>query len=74
MKNLVLSDGSFIPKGTHIAVATRAIQLDRSLYENADTFNPFRFSDLEDGDEGFRHQMASATEDYLPFGFGKHTW
>ena len=75
MKDLVLSDGTFIPKGTHIAVATGAIHYDHSLYVNAGTFNPFRFSNLEGGeDEDFKHQMASATQDYLPFGIGKHTW
>lgn len=73
MKNLVLSDGTFIPKGTRVVVPTRAIHHDHSLYENAYEFNPFRFSNLEDGEgENSRVQFTSVTQDYLPFGFGKH--
>lgn len=75
MKNLVLSDGTFIPKGTRVVVPTRAIHHDHSLYENAYEFNPFRFSNLEDGEgENSRVQFTSVTQDYLPFGFGKHAW
>lgn len=75
MKNLVLSDGTFIPKGTRLVVPTRAIHHDHSVYENADAFNPFRFSNPEDGEgENPRVQLTSVTQDYLPFGTGKHAW
>ncbi|KAI6042744.1 cytochrome P450, partial [Pisolithus marmoratus] len=73
MKDLTLSDGTFIPKGTHLLVPTCVFHRDSSVYEDPDTFNPFRFSQLrDDGDENARYQMVGVTRDYLPFGCGKH--
>ncbi|KAI6042740.1 cytochrome P450 [Pisolithus marmoratus] len=66
MKDLTLSDGTFIPKGTHLFVPT-------AVYEDPGVFDPFRFSQLcDDGNENARHQMVGATQDYLSFGYGKH--
>ncbi|KAI6042748.1 cytochrome P450 [Pisolithus marmoratus] len=73
MKDLTLSDGTFIPKGTHLSVLTSAIHHDSALYEDPDIFDPFRFSRLRnDEDESDRHQMVAVTQDFLPFGYGKH--
>ncbi|KAI6016773.1 cytochrome P450 [Pisolithus microcarpus] len=73
MKDLTLSDGTFVPKGTHLCVPTCVVHRDSAVYDNPDVFNPFRFSQLSD-DEGAsaRRQMVGITQDYFPFGFGKH--
>ncbi|KAI6117490.1 hypothetical protein EV401DRAFT_1969004 [Pisolithus croceorrhizus] len=34
MEDLTLSDGTFIPKGTHMAVPTYVIHRDSAVYEN----------------------------------------
>ncbi|KIK22831.1 hypothetical protein PISMIDRAFT_101818, partial [Pisolithus microcarpus 441] len=75
MKDLTLSDGTFVPKGTHLCIPTYVFHRDGAVYENPGVFNPFRFSQLSD-DEGVsaRHQMVGVTQDYFPFGFGKHAW
>ncbi|KAI6101683.1 cytochrome P450 [Pisolithus croceorrhizus] len=73
MKNLTLSDGTFIPMGTHLSVLTHAIHHDSAVYENPGVFDPFRFSRLRDNEsENARHGMVTVTRDYFPFGYGKH--
>ncbi|KAL4076426.1 cytochrome P450 [Scleroderma citrinum] len=73
MKDITLSDGTFIPKGTHVLVPTRAIHRDCSCYDDADVFDPFRFSNLRGvNGENSRLQMTSLTQDYLSFGIGRH--
>ncbi|KAG6329900.1 hypothetical protein ID866_9189 [Astraeus odoratus] len=69
MKDITLSDGTFIPKGTHILVATHAIHHDDAIYESANVFKPFRFCG---GDGNPMNQIASVNHGYLPFGFGRH--
>ncbi|KAI6115160.1 cytochrome P450 [Pisolithus croceorrhizus] len=73
MKDLTLSDGTFIPKGTHLFVPTYVFHRDSAVYDNPGTFNPFRFSELnDDGSESARHHMVAVSQDYFPFGYGKH--
>ncbi|KAL4076645.1 cytochrome P450 [Scleroderma yunnanense] len=70
--DVTLSDGTFLPKGTHVAFASHAIEHDGRNYENPDIFKPFRFVDLQDkcGDPS-RYQLASLSHDSLLFGLGK---
>lgn len=56
--------------GTTIAIAAYYTHLDDSIYPDAKTFKPFRFSDME-GDSG--HWVAPSAN-YLPFGVGRHLW
>ncbi|KAI6016936.1 cytochrome P450 [Pisolithus microcarpus] len=73
MKDLTLSDGTFVPKGTHLCIPTYVVHRDSVVYDNPGIFNPFWFSQLsDDEDASARHQMVGVTQDYLPFGFGKH--
>ncbi|KAI6016795.1 cytochrome P450, partial [Pisolithus microcarpus] len=73
MKDLTLSDGTFVPKGTHLCVPTYVVHRDSAVYDNPGVFNPFRFSQInDDEDASARHQMVGVTQDYFPFGFGKH--
>ncbi|KAH7906708.1 cytochrome P450 [Hygrophoropsis aurantiaca] len=73
LKDFTFSDGTFIPKGTIVSVASRAIHHDSGIYDDADRFDPFRFADLraEDG-EAMKHQMVSTNPDFLSFGHGRH--
>ncbi|KAI0080996.1 cytochrome P450 [Panus rudis PR-1116 ss-1] len=74
IKPITLSTGHRIPPG-HIIVATSAaMHLDEEHYPNPEVFDPFRFSDLRDGDTGeaTKHQYVSTSSDYIPFGHGKH--
>ncbi|TDL22833.1 cytochrome P450 [Rickenella mellea] len=67
------SDGTFIPKGTLMSVASAATHNDPELYENANEFQGFRFADLrEDGVGDVKHQMVSTSPEYLPFGHGSY--
>ena len=75
LKNLTLSDGTFIPKGALVVTPCRAIHYDEAYYPNARAFEPFRFSDMHGGDkENVKHQFVSTTSEYLAFGHGQHAW
>ncbi|KIM65870.1 hypothetical protein SCLCIDRAFT_1211883 [Scleroderma citrinum Foug A] len=71
-KDVTLSDGTFLPQGTHVAVPAYAIEHDHHNYENPFSFEPFRFVDLQDkcGDLS-KYQLTSVSHDSLMFGFGK---
>lgn len=75
MKDFRFSDGTFIPEGTVIGVATRCIHHDEEFYPNPDVFEPFRFAEMQDNDgEGGKFQFVSTSPEYQPFGHGKHAW
>ncbi|KAF9236823.1 cytochrome P450 [Melanogaster broomeanus] len=75
MKDFTFSDGTAIPKGACVSIASRGIHLDNQFYENATMFDPFRFSDMRDEDgEDVKHQFASPNPEYLTFGHGRHAW
>ncbi|KIJ13827.1 hypothetical protein PAXINDRAFT_13375 [Paxillus involutus ATCC 200175] len=72
MKDFTFSDGTVLPKGTMVAIASQAPRLDNGVYDNADVFDPFRFASMgEDGDNA-KHSFASTSPDYLTFGHGRH--
>lgn len=73
MKDFTFSDGTVIPEGTFVGVAVLATQHDPQYYDDPDTFNPWRFSDLrEESDESGRHLLVSTGIEYFPFGHGRH--
>ena len=75
MKDYTFSDGTFVPKGTFIAVASRAIHMDESIYPRANEFDPFRFSRMREGEgQATKHQFVNTAVDFLVFGHGKHAW
>ncbi|KAG9311584.1 cytochrome P450 [Chiua virens] len=72
-KDFTFSDGTFIPKGTMIGIATRSLHLDDNLYENARAFEPFRFDAMQSEDKvDIKYRLTSTGMEYLPFGHGKH--
>ncbi|KAJ7237055.1 cytochrome P450 [Mycena haematopus] len=79
------SDGTVLPYGTFLSVAARPVHYDTSKYENAATFDGFRFErervehmsqhDLgvsDNSQDVFKRHMISVGVDHLPFGTGKH--
>ncbi|KAF8833162.1 cytochrome P450 [Paxillus ammoniavirescens] len=73
MKDFTLSDGTVLPQGTIVTIASQATRLDNGYYENADVFDPFRFANMreEDGDDA-KHSFASTNPEYLAFAHGRH--
>lgn len=73
MRRFVFSDGTVIPSGTHVVVASLPMHLDEEYFENASEFRPFRFSQRrEDDGEDSQILLASTSASYIPFGYGHH--
>ncbi|KAE8392134.1 cytochrome P450 [Aspergillus alliaceus] len=69
---VVLSDGTHIPKGASVAVSAHIME-DDSIYPNAKTFDGFRFykKRQEAGNE-HRYQFVTTSAEHLGFGHGMH--
>ncbi|KAJ6524863.1 cytochrome P450 [Mycena vulgaris] len=72
-------DGTFLPHGAFLSVASRPASMDSANYANAEVFDGFRFARERDearaegGDGGvFKHHMVSTGAAHLIFGHGKH--
>ncbi|KAK7047214.1 hypothetical protein VNI00_006880 [Paramarasmius palmivorus] len=73
-KDFKFSDGTIVPAGTHISVATEFTHCNEATYPDPNGFNATRFSDLRDKEgEGLKHQMVTPTPDWLSFGTGEST-
>lgn len=70
--SMTLPDGSVIPKGATCGIPT-ARQWDPAVYENPEKFDGYRFYDMRQkaGNES-KFQFVSTSDDYIPFGHGKH--
>lgn len=67
------SDGTTLPVGTYLTVASRSIHLDEGCYENPEVFDGFRFSRMREADgDGVKFQMVNTSPVFLPFGHGRH--
>ena len=73
LKPFTFSDGTLVPAGTRIAIAAHSTHLDEAIYPEAKTFQGFRFAKMMDN-KGQSSQMVTASQDYLPFGVGRHMW
>lgn len=76
MEDIRFSDGTTIPCGTHLAVASLPMHLDDRYYENASKFDPFRFLTGQDAGEesSQKSRLASTNRLYLVFGHGNRAW
>ena len=75
LKDVTLSDGTFIPKDTLLSAATYATHHDDAVYPDAEVLDPFRFARMrEQAGEGIKHQFVNTSLEYIPFGHGKHAW
>jgi cytochrome P450 len=76
LKDFTFSDGTFIPKGTHVAAIAGPLYTDEGIYEDPLTFKPFRFAEAREGAHDARdaakNQMVTVSLQHLFFGYGKH--
>ncbi|KAJ4490988.1 cytochrome P450 [Lentinula aciculospora] len=68
------SDGTFVPKGNFVNCPARAMHKDPEIYgENAEQFDPFRWSVLREQEgQKTKHQHTATSPAYIPFGHGTH--
>jgi len=70
MEDIIFSDGTKIPSGTHIAVASGPMHFDSRYYPNAYEFDPFRFcSSRKEALTKYSMNLS-----HLSFGQGKRKW
>ncbi|KZT73525.1 cytochrome P450 [Daedalea quercina L-15889] len=69
LQDFTFSDGTFIPKGTFVAAASRAIHFDEDYYTNPDVFDPWRFAS---GGHGGKDHLSKTDDRFLVFGHGRH--
>lgn len=72
LKDFTFSDGTLIPKGTHVAAIAGPVDVDEKNYEDPLVFKPFRFAD--GADDAVKNQMVTTGPHHLLFGHGKHAW
>ncbi|RPD62649.1 cytochrome P450 [Lentinus tigrinus ALCF2SS1-7] len=73
MKDILLPDGTVVPKGTLITAASYPTHHDEGIYENALEFDPFRYARMRSADgEGMKHQYVHTSVENISFGHGKH--
>ncbi|KAH8093068.1 cytochrome P450 monooxygenase, partial [Cristinia sonorae] len=71
--DVILSDGTFFPKGTVLSAAARYIHHSEENYTHPDIFDPLRFVRLARESSSVVGQNYSTPRlEYLPFGIGKH--
>lgn len=73
MRDITLHDGTVLPAGTHLAVASGQRGTDSAVYDDPGTFRPWRFAKMreEKGHES-RYQFVTSSPDSLGWGFGNH--
>ncbi|KAI2697753.1 hypothetical protein CBS147332_8736 [Penicillium roqueforti] len=72
LKQIVLSDGTVIPKGANMFVSTKTLE-DDNIYPNAGTYDGYRFYNKrqQPGNE-HKHQFVATTSEHFVFGHGVH--
>ena len=72
-ENHVLSNGTRLPKNTHIAMAVNAIQNDPAFIENLEQFDGLHYYNMrQQPGHGHLHQFVTTEPIMLNFGHGKH--
>ncbi|KAF7594216.1 hypothetical protein BBP40_009920 [Aspergillus hancockii] len=71
-KEVVLSDGTYIPKGANLVVSSHILQ-DETIYPNAHVYDGFRFYNKRQrpGNE-HRYQFVTTSAEHYAFGHGMH--
>jgi len=72
---LTFSNGVTISPGETLATPAGPIHFDNSVYDDALTFDAFRFSKMREtnGESAKVHSVNTSTE-FLCFGHGEHAW
>ena len=66
------SDGTVVPRGTTVGVAIEAAHLNGAVYEDPETFDPFRFVKMRERNASKKFDMVSTSCNSLAFGHGIH--
>ena len=77
MQDVVLVDGTLVPKGTLICAAAYSAHHDDTNYIGADGFDPFRFARMRSAapeSEDSKYQFVTTADTFLGFGHGKGAW
>lgn len=73
LKGINLPDGTYVPPRTFMEAPIEAIHRDPNVYENADTFDPYRFYNMRQRDEDSgKHQFVTLGTGVMSFGIGRH--
>ena len=73
--DVVLGDGTRVPKGTLVQAAAYPLHHDGAHLEHADAFDAFRYARMRSVEgEGAKHQSTTTSPEYIPFGRGQHAW
>ncbi|KAJ3888640.1 cytochrome P450 [Lentinula edodes] len=73
LRDFTFSNGTVVPAGTIVSVASYGMHHDDAFYEDPETFKPFRFSDKREMEgEGIKHQMVGIDPSFGTFGGGRH--
>ncbi|KAK0187862.1 cytochrome P450 [Armillaria mellea] len=71
-KDFTFSDGTVVPAGAHVSVASAATHFDADKYEDPCEFKRWRFFEMREKDgESIHHQMVTLRLDYILFGIGR---
>ena len=74
VKDHTFIDGTKVPCGATVAVATENAHLNDNVYPDALTFDPFRFVKLKEQDAtGRKFDIVTTSNDSLSFGHGRHS-
>ncbi|KAJ3564007.1 hypothetical protein NP233_g8574 [Leucocoprinus birnbaumii] len=69
-----LSDGTIIPAGAFIAVASGAMNNDKKTFLDPHVFSGFRFVTGTDQSDQKSRGIASLDPTYIVFGYDRHAW
>ncbi|KXN80597.1 Ent-kaurene oxidase, partial [Leucoagaricus sp. SymC.cos] len=75
LQDFIMSDGTLIPRNTHVGVAPGPINKSEEYFKDAGTFKAFRFAEKREGDgeyDPIKHQLVSLSPHSVMFGNGKH--
>lgn len=73
LKGINLPDGTYIPPHTFMEAPIEAIHRDPTIYEDANTFDPYRFYNMRQKDEDAgKHQFVTLGKEVMSFGIGRH--
>ncbi|OCL14250.1 putative cytochrome P450 [Glonium stellatum] len=70
---ITLSDGTFLPRGTHLACAASSLQHDPTIVPNPEVFDPFRWERkrLSAESEINKHRFVMTDKNNLNWGHGR---
>ncbi|KZO94405.1 cytochrome P450 [Calocera viscosa TUFC12733] len=73
MRDVTLSDGTFVPRGAKVMLNLYGIHHDPELFDKPDEFDPWRYSRrVEAGESEASNALATASGEFLFWGGGSH--